>query len=302
MEAILDLAARQGYVTTAQARALGAHEHTLTRLVSAGELVKAVRRVYHSVDDRTPEQRHALTTRAMLDADPWSAASHHSALALHGVALYGVRWNQVQVADPRRSSRSHESLHRHVLREGDVVAEIDGLKSLTVPLALCQVAARYGVVAGLVSMDDALRKGLCTPDDLAAIAESGRLRRGIGALRRAIELADGRAESPGESRLRAIVAEGPFSYEVQANVGGPGEGYRVDLLVDGCVALEFDGAQKYDGVDGKLALIAEKRREDWIRDQGLRFMRVISPELNYSVALRRVLHGHVVAARAARAA
>lgn len=299
---MLDLAGRQGYVTASDVAGLGVHRMQLARLVESGHLLRTVRGIYITTEDRTREERHVLVTRATLDQDPWSVASHHSAAAMQGIALYGVPFDQVQVADPRRSSRSHRALHRHVLREGDVVEEVAGYKAVHVPLALCQLAARFGVEAGLVAIDDALRRELCTPDDLTGLLETGRIRRGIGAARRAVALADARAESPGESRLRAIVAATPFSYEPQVNVGGPGDGYRVDLLVDGRLAVEFDGAQKYDGVDGKQALFAEKRREDWIRARGYGFLRVSWPELDHPVTLRRVIHEGVLRARATPAA
>lgn len=295
---LFDLVQRQGYVSAADATDLGINRMTLKRLVDAGRLLRTVRGVYLLADDRTPERRHRAVTQAALDADPWSAASHHSALVMHGIHLYGVPFDQVQVADPRRSSRSHRSLHRHVLREGDEVVTIDGYRVISLPLALCQTAARFGVAAGLVAMDHALRLALCTVDDLRSIVESGRLRRGVGAARRAVALADGRAESPGESRLRLIVAAGPFDYDLQVSVGG----YAVDLLVDGCVVVEFDGGEKYDGFEGKQALIAEKRRADWIRGKGYGFMRTMWPELDYPVALRRALHERVLETRARRAA
>lgn len=299
MEPILELARRQGYITTAQAIALGGHEHTLGRLVRAGKLIKTIRSIYLTAVPRTPEAAHALVTRAFLESDRWSVASHHSALALQGINLHGVPWDQLHVADPRKSSRSHASLHRHVLRDGDPVIDVGAHKSLALPLALCQVGARFGVTAGLVAMDHALHQGLCTTDDLAAVIESGRLRRGIGAARRAVSLADHRSQSPGESRLREIVAQGPFMYDLQVNVGAPGDGYVVDLLVDGCVVLEFDGGEKYEGLEGKKALVAEKRREDWIRGEGYGFMRTMWPELDYPVAVRHVLTDKVVVARAA---
>lgn len=221
---------------------------------------------------------------------------------MHGINLFGVPWQQVHVLDPRSTSIRHESLHRHVLRSGDRLVDVGNYRAAEIPLALGQVAAHAGMVSGLVAMDHALHLGLCTTDDIEAILESGRLRRGLLAARRALELADGRSESPGESRLRAIIATGPFEYEPQVNVGGPGAGYRVDFLVDGCVVVEFDGEVKYEGEDARLVVQAEKQREDWIRAQGYGFMRVTWSELNYAPTIRRLLHGHVVRARAFRAA
>ena len=220
----------------------------------------------------------------------------------HGRRQFGVPWSQVHVADPRKSSRRHASIHRHVLRPGDSVIEVDGLKTTGLPLALCQTAARFGMVSGLVAMDHALQRALCTRADLADVIASGRLRRGIGAARRAVALADARSESPGESRLRAIVAEGPYDFDLQVTIAGPGARFRVDLLVDGRVAVEYDGELKYEGPAGHQAVIAEKRREDWIRAQGFGFVRVMKRELEHPVALRRAIHTAVLEARARRTA
>lgn len=48
---------------------------------------------------------------------------------------------------------------------------------------------------------------------------------------------------------------------------------RVDLVVDD-VVLEFDGAVKYEGADGREELVREKAREDAIRALGYRVIRV----------------------------
>ena len=303
MNDMLDLARRQGYVSAADAKALGHHRQELTRLTRAGELRRSVRGIYLPLpDNHTRETRHALVTRGILDGDPFSAASHHSALAVHGINLYGVPWSQIHLLDPRKSSKAHETVHRHVLRPGDQIVTVDRHRVAALPLALCQVAARFGLASGLVAMDHALHRGLVTTDELSALLQSGRLRRGVRSARRAVELADGRAESPGESRLRAIVAAGPFSFDPQVNVGGPGSGHRVDLLIDGRVALEFDGEQKYEGIEGKKALVDEKRREDWIRSQGYGFVRVMWAELDHPATLRHVIHKEVLQSRVRRAA
>lgn len=43
--------------------------------------------------------------------------------------------------------------------------------------------------------------------------------------------------------------------------------------------VEFDGAVKYEGLDGKRALAEEKRREERLRDAGFRIVRVTWDEL-----------------------
>ncbi len=245
MHEILHLAQQQGYITAAKAKALGSNESALNRLVGKGALLRPLRGVYLLPGVRHNSETHVLLTRAMLETDPFVYASHHSALALHGVTLYRVPWQQVHLIESRLSSRGLQGHHRHVLRPGDQVSEINGLRTVRVPLALAQVASRFGVTSGLVSLDNALAQQLCTKEDVETILESGRIRRGVTFARRALELADGRSESPGESRLRAIIAETKWNYDLQVNVGGPGHGYRVDMLVEGLVVIEFDGRVKY---------------------------------------------------------
>jgi very-short-patch-repair endonuclease len=45
------------------------------------------------------------------------------------------------------------------------------------------------------------------------------------------------------------------------------------------VVVEFDGAVKYQGADGRNALIREKRREDALRALGYRVVRLTWSEL-----------------------
>ena len=60
---------------------------------------------------------------------------------------------------------------------------------------------------------------------------------------------------------------------------------RVDLLVGTRVVVEFDGAVKYDGLDGRRALMEEKRREERLRDAGFRILRVTWRDLADPVTL-----------------
>lgn len=287
MQHIIDLAQHQGYVTAAQVSDLGRASHTLGRLVADGRLVRASRGIYLPPGARFRPQTHALLVKATLDDDPFAIASHHSALALHGIALFDVDWGQVHLLDARTSSRIRDHRHWHVLREGDEVVDVGGYRVAGVPLALAQVAAQFGIAAGMVAIDDALHRGVCTRDDVASVLASGRLRRGVVAARRAVELADERTESPGESRLRWILANSPWHFEIQAEIGGPGAGYRVDHLVEGRLVVEFDGAMKYDGPTGRAALLAEKTREDWIRERGYGVLRVVWSELDHPAQVQR---------------
>ncbi|MCK6080279.1 hypothetical protein KZX28_06555 [Microbacterium sp. EYE_384] len=110
-----------------------------------------------------------------------------------------------------------------------------------------------------------------------AVLDLGRRHHASRGARRAVSVvnfADDRAESTGESVTRWLLAEIGFSrIGMQVRVPGPsGADLRVDLeLEDEAVFVEFDGEIKYrddglrDGRSVEEVLLAEKRREDWIR-------------------------------------
>jgi hypothetical protein len=109
---------------------------------------------------------------------------------------------------------------------------------------------------------------------------------GAPAARRALDLSDGRAESPLETlgRLR-LVGEGmpPDELQVEIRVGA-----RLVAVVDAwydatAVAVEFDGRIKYtDPWRGRTAAEVaweEKRREDELRSLDIRVVRVVDDDL-----------------------
>ena len=152
-----------------------------------------------------------------------------------------------------------------------------------------------GQMAALVAADAALHRHLLTVDDLASSADHV-VGPGSVLCRRVVELADGRAESPGETRLRealrwmGLVAIPQFRIE-----DGPFLAL-VDFIVEEYqLAIEFDGFVKYGRLD-RLAqstradiVMAEKIREDHIRELGQRFLRVIWRDMDELRALRRCI-------------
>jgi very-short-patch-repair endonuclease len=111
---------------------------------------------------------------------------------------------------------------------------------------------------------------------------------------------DGRAESPGESRTRMVLSALGLPVEPQVEIiDADGELVgRVDFLVADRVVVEFDGAVKYRGDSGADVLIAEKRREDRLRELGYEVVRVTWDELAHPERL----HAKVRAALLRRAA
>jgi very-short-patch-repair endonuclease len=102
--------------------------------------------------------------------------------------------------------------------------------------------------------------------------------------------ADGRHESPGETRLAHALRLLGITATPQVRI--PGSNAVVDFLVEGApVVIEFDGQVKYgrsvDEVDpfgrrlaGREVLWQEKRREDRLRELGYEVVRVVWSDLD----------------------
>ena len=254
----------------------------------------ALRRVHHGLyaeadwwDQATPWTRYSATVRAVLAGHPGWAASHHAALTLHGLPLVGVDLTGLDVAavvgtsKVRRGVRVHRLLPEHV---GVLDREP---RALPVATAAVLTAARSGIEAGVVAMDAALHRGSCTRSDLGDALTHPGARYGIGRARRAVELASSMSESPGESRTRLALGALGLPVREQADIhDAHGFVGRVDFLVAGRVVVEFDGAVKYEGCDGRDALVAEKRREDRLRAAGYAVVRVTWRDLSQPEQLR----------------
>ena len=144
-------------------------------------------------------------------------------------------------------------------------------------IAVIQAAAALGVKAGVAAADAALASGRITKQDLEVALRISRIGPGRAAARTTVGLADGRSESPGESWARVLfVSLGLPRPELQVEIRderGRLVG-RVDFLFRAQrTIVEFDGLVKYDGANGRQALISEKRREDSLRSLGYQMVR-----------------------------
>jgi very-short-patch-repair endonuclease len=163
-------------------------------------------------------------------------------------------------------------------------------ETVTPALAVVQHGLSAGAVAALVAADGVLHRGIATSADLRAATDlvTGHPHSvGIADLLRG---ADGRHESPGETRLAyALRLQGVAA---TPQVAIPGSRAVVDFLLDEApVVIEFDGRVKY-GRDAdepdpfghrrsrEQVVWDEKRREDRLRELGYEVVRVIWSDLD----------------------
>lgn len=221
------------------------------------------------------------------------ALSHTSAALVHGLRLWNVDLSQVHVTRLDGGAGRTESgvVHHEGLTLSDDLVELDGLLLTGPARAAIEAAskARTGD-AGLSILDSAVQLGRCSNQDLNAAylyLRSWPDMRGVGPL---VLMADGGAQSVGESRSRYLFfSHGLPAPETQFEVEN--EHGRVVAATDFGwpeyrAVGEFDGKVKYGrlllpGQEPGEVVFEEKRREDMIRDllPGWSFIRLIWSDL-----------------------
>ncbi len=218
-----------------------------------------------------------------------SVFSHFAALAEHGLPVFGVTGDRVDLIVPSKTTRHGAAdvrRHQHPLSDADVTA-IEGVAVTSLERTIFDVIRVGSLETAVVAFDAALRhlawseKTNTYDQEIArefTDAVSRRIcehsgARGIRQARFVTDFADGRAQLPGESlmRLRAW----------QVNLPAPLLQHRVDFgdhgyaLLDAAFPglhrwLEFDGAVKYSDD----AMLAGRTVDEVLSDQRRRQSRV----------------------------
>jgi putative AbiEi antitoxin of type IV toxin-antitoxin system/uncharacterized protein DUF559 len=263
-------------VTTDELVAEGLSPHHIARLVTRGRLLRLRRGVYVWPAERSaiadPRERHLLDTLSALRlAGPTAAAADASAAVLLGLPLFGALPTTPHLAVPRRPALGQTGRPRTLLRVRDLparrVTTASGGRCTTSERTVVDIARTTGLRAGVVIADAALAAG--TPrSSLEEALDECRGWPGIRRARSVVSFADGLSETPLESIGRVAIARaGLPAPELQVWIGG----YRVDYLWrDQRTIGEADGAGKYTAPS---ALMAEKRREDRLRELGFEVVR-----------------------------
>jgi hypothetical protein len=237
-------------------------------------------------------RRHLLRLQATLAGLRRAAVvSHGSAAAVHGLPLWGLPLTQVHITRrPPGRSAAERRLRSYVARlpDEDVVL-VGGTPVTSIARTVVDLARALPFQPALVVADAALRAGGATPESLRAVLAQAAGTPGSRSARRVVEAADGRSESVGESRSRAVMLEAALPVpDLQVQVFGP-TGNLVGRSDFGWrehrVLGEFDGRVKYgrllrEGQSPGDAVFAEKRREDALRDERWGMVRWVWAELD----------------------
>jgi hypothetical protein len=212
--------------------------------------------------------------------------SHASAARLHDLVVprSDPRDVRVTAVDQWRRGRGYR-VARAALADEDVLPWL-AFGTTSAARTLVDCAREWTLTDGVIAMDDAMQKRKVDRAEIHRAVLAGSHRVGIGRAARALGLSDGRAESALETRGRlALLAAGLPRPELQVDIhDDAGFIGRVDAWYEeSAVAVEFDGRVKYldprDGMSAGEVLWREKRREDRLRDTGVRVVRVADPDL-----------------------
>jgi hypothetical protein len=193
-----------------------------------------------------------------------------TAALVHDLPLLGAAPTRPVLVERKQDRPGHHGTSRTVLPEE--VEQVQGAPVTGLARTVVDVARRSGFLAGVVTADAALRRGV-TSQELEAVLRASARWPGRRVAAEVCDFADAGAESPLESvgRVR-FVQHGLPTPELQVLLGDAcGPFARVDQCwrAQRTVA-EADGALKYAGRD---SLFVEKQREDRLRDAGWEVVR-----------------------------
>ena len=260
--------------------AAGLTDNLLKRAVRAGQLVKVRHGAYVAADvweAADHRERHVIVARAVHRTHGDRVAfSHHTAAVLHGLDLWKVGLGDVHLtrADGKHGRHATDLIHHAGLLLPEHVQTVRGLPVVEPARAALESASLVNVERGLVTVDSALRGGLCDKHALEQrYSETQHWPDSLG-LQIVVNLADGRRGSVGESRTEHLLWR----------AGMPRPVPQFEVYLDGVliatvdfawpalgVILEFDGKVKYEkylreGESASDAVVREKDRENLIRE------------------------------------
>ena len=288
---LISLAIRNGgFVTRQEALAAGVTPRELRALLAAGAVRRLARGVFALGPPlATPEGEHAFAVRSVSRAYGGELiASHHSALLIAGLPVHGVPLRQLRF---QRSGQGR-AITTAALRIGRPTislprVDIDGIPAIDPAYAVGQVAAEYGVNAGIVPADPLVARDPGARDRLWDCHRLMAGCRGRSNLPPVAYLADPSSESPAESILRIILVAAGIAVSPQYEIRDSTRRLiaRADFRVEGTdVLIEFDGEVKYTD---RTVNFAEKKRADALGRRGWIVVRVIWADLADPVALVR---------------
>lgn len=255
------------------------------------EFVSIYRGVYVRDDlwrSMTNDAQYVMRLAAAREIAPGAVFSHDSAAALWRLPAVMPWPRRAHIAQSRSApAKSNSVFLRHTARVPLQTVSIDGFDVTGLARTVVDIAATSSLGAAVTMADAALRRTVhplagvpitsITPADLFAELGQLAISHGSARARKAIEIADGAADRPGESMSRVAMTIAKITMPLLQvdRYGASGRRYVVDFWWPHCGVIgEFDGNSKYTdpeflrGRTPEQALRDEKAREDDLRAAG----------------------------------
>ncbi|RLP92705.1 hypothetical protein EAD98_20765 [Micromonospora sp. CV4] len=214
----------------------------------------------------------------MLSLGPQAHAVFGTAAELHGIA--GLpRHDEVHVALPGRAAKltrvSDPAVVLHQLEHASsAVRLVNGIAATTPQWTVAEIILREQRYPAVAVLDSALNRGLLTAECLSMIRTLIRGRRGAVAARGYLTEADGRAQSPLETRTRLRCVDGRVPPDVLQLEVRDGDGYLLGIGDLGWRAprliAEADGR---DAHGTPAAAFADRHRQNRLVNAGWTVLR-----------------------------
>ena len=287
-------------VTRALLSSSGVSDEMIRTQLRAGRLIR-VRQGVYLARDAWPESAadlHVMLARAEQVVNPTAVISHESAAVVWGLPTPGFTpWHASKPSVTLLDKGLHgwsgtATRHEARLPTSDLTRDSDGYTVTTVARTAIDLARPLGLPGALAILDHAARllitsyvtsprrSDFASPRLVAAARESLLAAAGHhrSRLRPAVELVVPARESPAESLTAGQIHLSGLPLPLfQAPIDTPhGTVYPDFLWPDLMLIGECDGAVKYTD---QQSIVAEKEREQLLRDMGYRIVRWLAKEI-----------------------
>lgn len=200
-----------------------------------------------------------------------AAFSGRTSAWLHGLDLAPCDPIEVTIPEPIGTRRrAGASVSRAALTPAEIVLR-RGLPTTSALRTVVDLGGRDPLTEGVVAADQFLHARLVTVAELRAYVADHPRAKGIARVRRVVDLAEPKSESPMETRLRMLlIFAGLPRPEVQVSIHDAKGRFvgRPDLLYrTQCLAIEYDGGNHRD------RLVDDNRRQNGLVGAGFRLLR-----------------------------
>ncbi len=258
------VAAQGGVFTTAQALD-HCSDAEVRRLVRTGRWRRSRWRGV-LLDAELPDSPSLQIRAASLIVGPDLVACHSTAALLWGFDILGSDTLHF-LGPPQLVNRQRPGIQVHPSNLGcDDAVQVHGVWCTPPARTACDLVRLSPPIDGLAILDSALRSERCTSEELAAAAAAQAGLREVIRLRELVPHADGRAESPMESRMRWRFIDGGLpAPDVQIRVAVNGRQRFLDTgWPEQQVGAEFDGVEAHMTPQ---QLRDDRVRHNWLTEQ-----------------------------------